>query len=113
MPRDAFSDVMGDLHGASRPVDEGAHDPRFILLDHPSEPWRLTLLRDTNELLVNIGELGLSDNSDETRELIINVCALLLGSVRENPETSDEELGDLAAYGLATFRAMPPEQRPR
>lgn len=113
MPRDAFSDVVPDRRGAVRPVDEGANDPKVIPLRNYGDDWRALLLRDHNELLLNIAKLRLTDDSDESRELIINISCLLVYALRENPETSDEELDDLAAHGLTTFLAMPPEQRPR
>jgi hypothetical protein len=37
--------------------------------------------------------------------------ALLVFALRENPEIDDEELDDLAVYGVKTFRAMTREQR--
>jgi hypothetical protein len=113
MPRDAFSDVMGDRHGATRPVDEGANDPKVIPLRNNGDDWRALLLREHNELLLNIAKLGLTDGSDESRELIINISCLLVYALRENPQTSDEELDDIAAHGLKTFLAMPREQWPR
>lgn len=113
MEPDAFSGVVPDRRGAVRPVDEGANDPKVILLRNYGDEWRALLLRDDNELLINIAALGLADKSDASWKLIIDIGALLVCALRENPQTSDEELDHIAAYGLETFKAMPPKQRPR
>ncbi len=112
MPGDAFSELMGDRRGAGRPV-EGVNHPHIILLDHPSEPWRVIFLRDPDELRVNIGELGLEGDTEEGRDLISLVCVFVLIGVHENREISDEELGDRAVQGRDMFQAIPPEQWPR
>ena len=96
MPPDAFSDVMGDRHGATRPVDEGANDPWVILLNNPGDEWHVLLLRERNELLMNLAALGLTDKTDETRELLADIGALVVYALRENPETSDGDLDKLA-----------------
>jgi hypothetical protein len=109
---DAFSGLLGDRRGARRPVDEGASDPRVIPLKQPGEGWHVCLLRDHNELLLNIGELGLAGDDEYIRALMSEVAALLVYALRENPAMSDEELDELATHGLDTFRAMPLDQRP-
>jgi hypothetical protein len=62
---------------------------------------------------MNLAALGLTDKSDETCALIIDIGALVVYALRENPETRDEELDEIAVYGLQTFhgdaaRAAPP-----
>jgi hypothetical protein len=111
MSGDAFSGLFGDLRGARRPVDEGANDPYVILVREPGCGWHTSLLPKDNELLVNIAELGLDGDGDDVRELVIDVCALLVFALRENPEIDDEELDDLAVHGVKTFRGMTREQR--
>jgi hypothetical protein len=85
-------------------VDEGANDPYVILVREPGCGWHTSLLPKHNELLVNIAELGLDGDGDDVRELVIDVCALLVFALRENPEIDDEELDDLAVHGVKIFR---------
>jgi hypothetical protein len=53
------------------------------LLIQPGDGWNACLLREQNELLVNIGELGLTGNGYDARELITDIGALLVCALRE------------------------------
>ncbi len=67
------------------PWMKGANDPYVILVREPGCGWHTSLLPKHNELLVNIAELGLDGDGDDVRELVIDVCALLVFALRENP----------------------------
>lgn len=108
---DQWSAHMTDRRGARRPVDEGAYDPKLITLNEPGTGWHAMLLRDYNELLLNIGEFGLTDGSAESRELLIDMGAMLVFNLRENPQMTDDELDDIALYAYELFGAMSASKR--
>ena len=107
--RRRFSEVLGARRGAERPA---VPSPRVVVLRNPDDRSRAQLLRDPDELLVNLSALGLEDRTDEaSRELIADIGALLVHAVQENPAIGDDELDDIAAHALQLFSEMSVEDR--
>jgi hypothetical protein len=79
--------------------------PHIRLLDEPGEGWLVWHLRDHDELLLNVGDLGLADTDDPVvRDAIAALGSLLILTIRERRGIDDQGLSGVAAKFVRQLR---------
>lgn len=80
------------------------YTPRVVLLDEPGEGWFVAHLRDYDQLLLNVGDLGLSETDRaEVREAIGHLGALLILTMHRRRDVDDQGLSGVARKFVGQF----------
>jgi len=79
--------------------------PHIPLLDEPREGWLVWHLRDHDELLLNVGDLRLTDTEDfVVRDAIAALGSLLILTMRERRGIDDQGLSAVAVKFVRQLR---------